>query len=110
MANKHRGEVVLEADGKAYTMRLSANALCELEGVLQRSAPEVFSGLESVDFRSVRAIVWAALTESVPGITLVGAGTIIDDVGIKVAVLKIAQLVAVTFPKDAGEASPENPL
>ncbi len=43
-------------------------------------------------------------------LVLVGAGTIIDDVGIKVAVLKIAQLVAVTFPKDAGEASPENPL
>jgi hypothetical protein len=109
MANKHKGEVALEADGKAYTMRLSANALCELEGVLQRSAPEVFAGLGDVDFRSVRAIVWASLTESVPGITLAGAGTIIDAVGIKAVVVKIAELVKVTFPQDAGEASPENP-
>lgn len=110
MANKHRGEVSLEVDGVAYSMRLSANALCELEGVLQRSAPEVFSSLGHVDFRSLRAIVWASLSESKPGITLSGAGVIIDAVSVKTIVEKIAQLVAVTFPQpDAVEASTENP-
>lgn len=110
MANKHRGEVALEVDGATISMRLSANALCELEGVLQRSAPEVFASLGQIDFRSVRAIIWASLTESKPGITLSGAGTIIDAIGIKTAVAKIAELVSVTFPQaDAREASTENP-
>lgn len=110
MGNKHRGEVALDVDGVMHTMRLSANALCELESVSQKSAPEVFSALGSIDFRTIRAIVWASLIESKPGITLAGAGIVIDAVGVKTIVAKIGELASATFPSpDDGEASTENP-
>lgn len=110
MANPHRGQVAFIVDGTAYTMRLSSNALCDLEGILQRSALAAFTSLAvEPEVRTVRAIVWAALSESRPGITLAEAGTIIDAVGFVPMMEKLTELVALTYPKAEGAAAPENP-
>lgn len=110
MANKHRGEVALSVDGATYTMRLSANALCDLEGVLQCNANQAFAAMGQMEIRAMRAILWASLTETKPGLTLAGAGEIMDAAGLKTIAAKLGELVAATFPQaDAGEASTENP-
>lgn len=106
MANKHRGQVALEVDGVAYNLRLSVNSLCDLESILQG---DLMAALERPDIRTVRAVIWAALSPDKPGLTLEGAGEIMDAVGFVEIANKVAELVNITFPKKEGEASTGNP-
>lgn len=108
MANKHRGQVALVVDGATYNLRLSTNTLCDLESVLQG---DLMAALQSPDFRTIRAVVWAALSADKPGLTLEGAGEIMDAVGLTEIGKKVGELVKITFPdpEPDGSASTENP-
>lgn len=106
MANKHRGQVALEVDGATFNMRLSINSLCEMESILQG---DMMAALQNPDIRTIRAVVWAALSADKPGLTLAQAGEIIDAVGLAEIGKKVGDLVALTFPKPEGDAAPENP-
>lgn len=64
MPNPFRGEVALSVDGKAYLMRLTLGALCELEQALEdRSIAALVTRFESgeVRMREVVAVLRAGL-------------------------------------------------
>jgi hypothetical protein len=81
MANKLRGEVNLVIDGQTRTLRLTNNALCEVEALFgDRSIYEIID-----DKRQTvrRALVWAALRggegeQASKGLTLEAVGELMD--------------------------------
>jgi Phage tail tube protein, GTA-gp10 len=116
MANEHRGEVDFKVGSQVYTLRLTVNALCELEGLLQMKAPDVIGKLLSsfetgaIEFHILRAILWAGLSQY-HKMTLEQVGDVIDEAGLKHAVAGVGKLIIATFPSPdtAKGANPENP-
>jgi hypothetical protein len=112
MANKHRGEVALEADGKTFKIAFSINAMCELEDLLNRSIVEVMTELEGarenfarLRIKTVRAIVWASLRDHHPESTMEDAGDIVTAAGVPAVMAKIAEAIILAFPpQSAGSA------
>ncbi len=114
MGNPLRGEVSLEAAGKTYTMHMSVNALCVLEGEIGKTAPEIFAELdtrrEKVSVTRIRAILWAALTDHHPELTQKEAGKIIGEAGGIVTVLgKLAEAIAAAFPPPEAKSDEARP-
>lgn len=126
MANPHRGEVAFEADGNSYTLRFSANAICELEEATGRGALSLmmeFQALEQprdakgkalpetpaaqaerlgrIKMTTVRALFWAMLRDRQPEITLREAGELIEAAG---GLIGVANLIARTFELSQPEA------
>lgn len=65
----------VEIAGKAYCLRYSVNALCEVEA----RAGGSLDGLMEKQFSATRLLLWGALMEHQPDITLRGAGEIISE-------------------------------
>ncbi len=117
MANRERGQVNLEVDGRTYTLVLTLNAMCEVEDAL--STPEqdvVFNDLlkrlPKQKMKDFRLFIWACLREHHVEMTVADAGTLVQQVGGVAAFnRRIAALLASASPdpedlKDAG-VSPE---
>src|SRR5688572_27329821 len=86
MANRERGEVSLEIDGKVYTMKLDLEALCTLEDHFSTPAkevafPELLDRASKGSARVIRGIVWAALQRHHKGITLEQTSDLIQASG-----------------------------
>jgi hypothetical protein len=80
LANKNKGEVSFEVNEKSYTMRFSANALCELEDVLNMGVNDVAEQMakpKNLRIKTVRGIFWAGLRDYHPEITITQAGELI---------------------------------
>lgn len=117
MANKFRGDVSFESGGQTYTMRFSANALCELEDALEMGVNAVASQLanpESMRLKMVRVVFWAGLRDHHPEITLHQAGEIITDVSLTAAMGLVSKAFELAFqdnskthPPQPGKKSPE---
>ena len=113
--NKIRGKIELEIGGQAYQARLSINSLCALETVLDSPITEVVSSFaagvqrKQVSIRVVRAFLWAMLRDSVPGLTLEGAGLLIEETPPGYVVAKIIEILPLTFPDPEGESGEQRP-
>src|SRR5262245_54422767 len=85
MANKAKGEVGFEADGKAYTLVFTFNAMCALESQLDG---ETFAGVAAamvsgrLKAMHIRAMIWAGLQRDHKGVTVNQAGDLVDDIGL----------------------------
>lgn len=109
MANPIRGEVDLVAGGETYRLRLSINAIIEVETLLDVTIMQVadmFSSLQTVKAGNLRAVLWAALQENHPDIDLLGAGDIMALVGLPVIAAKLGESLQAAFPKPEGKKSP----
>ena len=85
MANKIRGEVDFEAGGKTYTLKMSTNAICQIEDLSGKSINEFSQGLfDPALFRiaNLRLIFFACLLGGKSEVaSLLDAGEILDAVG-----------------------------
>jgi hypothetical protein len=109
MANPHRGEVRLSADGEDYTLSLSINAMCELEELLGEPIAKTAMGLSAVEtmkMTTVRAMLWAALRDHHPQVNIVDAGDIAAKAGITEAVKKIGEAFNLAFPQEQAKGNP----
>lgn len=68
MANPLRGEVSLQLDGKTYRLKWATNAICEFEDLMGGGLPTL--GPMATSVKALRAMIWAALREFHPEITL----------------------------------------
>lgn len=113
--NKIRGQIELEIGGQVYQARLSINSLCALETVLDSPITEIVSNFaagvqrKQVSIRVVRAFLWAMLRDSASGITLEGAGLLIDETPPGYIVAKIVEILPLTFPDPEGESGEQRP-
>lgn len=101
MANKSRGEVAFEAGGKTYTLRLSVNAIAEIEDLLGGlGIAEITASLaKSPKLGTLRALVWGGLRQHHPDLSLFDAGDIIGDVGVTRTSEIIGESLAAAFPE-----------
>lgn len=110
MANPLRGEVALEADGKTYTLRLSVNEIVEIETELGMVLGEIIESVRNeatLRLGTVRAMLWGALREHHPEMSLRDAGDLVAKVGLGVAIAKISETFEAGFP--APEPGRSNP-
>ncbi|HEU4986863.1 MAG TPA: GTA-gp10 family protein [Rhizobiaceae bacterium] len=109
MANRHRGEVSFDAAGKTWTMRLSTNALCELEDALGSGVDAIGTSMadpRSAKVKTLRLIMWASLTDHHEGVTVRQAGELIDEIGLDTAMGLVQKAFAAMQPEAKGRANP----
>lgn len=101
MANKHRGEVALQAGEKTYTIHFSTNALCNLEEALGMSVSQLSEEFASqaVGFRELRKILWAGMRDNHPDLDLEAIGEIIDAAGFTVSMEIVLKAFVAAFPE-----------
>ena len=112
MANKHRGEVELEVDGQTWTLRYSANALCELEDALNLGVAEIVETLQNpkgVRIKTLRALLWAGLRDRHPEMTLAMAGDLLTATGVPTAFEHVGQAIGRAFPQAKEARGDERP-
>ena len=90
--------VPIELD-KRRNLRFDYNALCELEGHLGVSIPNLGNILASgsVGLKEIRAILWAGLLHEDESLTVKKVGEILDDVKWTKNIDKITQAVLSAF-------------
>lgn len=111
MANRFKGEVTFEAGEKSYTMRFSANALCELEDAIGMGVNSVAIQLAdpaSLRLKMVRAVFWAGLRDHHPEITLLQAGEIVTDLSLTKSMEMVSKAFELAF-QDNSKSRPQKP-
>lgn len=99
MANKLRGEVGFEADGKSYTLAFSINALCQMEDRIGVSVADVGTALSGKRrYSTLRSLFWCALCDYHPGLTEQDAGRIMAAIGTNKADALVAEAFKLAFP------------
>lgn len=112
MANPLRGEVAMTAGDATYKLCFSVNAICALEGLLDKSVNEIIESLQDkkkVRLQTVRALVWAALSGNHPEITLKEAGSIAQIAGTAAAMEKVTEAIALAFPAPEAKSDEARP-
>lgn len=102
MTNTVRGTMTVEALGKTWTLKLSTNALCELEEQLGQGIESLGAMLQDPNqgrMKLFRLVVWAALTDNHPDIKLTDAGTLIDALGMEETMSVLQRLMTLTMPE-----------
>jgi hypothetical protein len=113
MANTERGEVDFEASGKTWTIRYTANALCEMEDALGQKTGAIIGqmqGADGVSLKTLRAIFWAGLRGGGQKVSIEAAGDVMDAVGIPAVTELIGRGFERAFPgAESGEAEDRPP-
>jgi len=101
--NLLKGEVPLKVGDKEYTLKLTTNALCELENRLNKGVNEIIIAAASKDIPSlntVRCLLFCACLqyhkEEVTSLEV--AGEIIDAAGYADAWIAVVKVIAACLP------------
>lgn len=112
MANPNRGQFEFGAGGKRYTLRYSIDALCALEERFDKNIANLaleISDFDKIRLATVRAVLWAGLTEHQPDMSEQDCNAIFEDLGLMPVAELVLRGVEASFPKRGGEAAPANP-
>ena len=101
MSNKHQ-YITIELD-KPRKLRLTTNALCELEDLFDKPIHEILmDGAKGL--RTVRAFLWAGLLHEDPELTLKETGDLIDHKNDFLYVQqKVTEAIDCAFGSDQGK-------
>lgn len=112
MANKNRSEVELigKETNEKYIIRISTNALCEIEDFVGMGIMSFFKTIQSSDdgdismsMRELRVFVCAGLKYKKPDMTIERAWDIIDDCGFTESTKAIFEAISLQFARDDGK-------
>lgn len=131
MANPYRGQVSFDAvvdeelarlcglpvGTSTFTLRLGANAICELEEAMGKSLVEICSEFDAwakdpkaIRLSVVRTVFWAALRDHHPDVDLRAAGELITASGGLTRTMElISQSVARAYGAETKGARPRKP-
>ena len=102
MANPQRGEHSVTVGETTYTLRFTLNALCEVEEAAGVSVEALLGRVSNGNLRDVRLLVWGALRDAHPELTLTEAGTVLGAVmaadGMEAAEALIVTAIEEAFP------------
>jgi hypothetical protein len=111
MANKDRGETTLKAGGEAYTVRLSYNAFCEVEDLLDKGFLVICEELtdpRKMRLKTVQTVLWVGLRVLHPELKLEDVGELIPKAGGLQNVVKVVNAaVRAAFPDPEPDARPQ---
>ena len=101
-ANRLKGEVAFEADGKGYVLLLDFNALCDLEDDL----PGLMDGTAEIKSpKAIRRVFHAGLYAHQPDLDVRAAGAIVQAIGLEAAAVLIKESFAASFPASEAKAA-----
>lgn len=81
MANPLKGEIDLLVAGKSYTLCFPSNRIVEVETALGQPIGRIAAEFaRSPSFGIIRTLFWGSLLEHHPDVTLIDAGSIMDDI------------------------------
>lgn len=80
-ANKERGELALHVGDQLYVLKMTSNAVCEMETLSGRPFDQTMLRIHQGSMTDVRLFLWAALLEKHPKLTLIDVGNLIDEAG-----------------------------
>lgn len=112
MANPHRGEATFTVEGVAYKAVFSTNAFCIAENALDLGTTEIVARLLLKGrVGDARVVLWAALQEHHPDLTLEDVGGLIDALGQEETGAMIGKGVSLAMPAlvKAKPGSPARP-
>lgn len=117
MSNPHRGDVAFEAGGKAYTLRYSANAICELETAFDKGFIAIATDMAAWEknprlmrLGAIRTLFWAGLQDHHPDIDQKVAGELVLELGgIEKAADLIMEALKLAFPEAAAKVGARPP-
>ena len=114
MSNPQRGHVRLIADGTVYRLQLTLNALACLQGEAGMGLQALIAKLQGqgddIDFQLVATIIWAAMQDHHPEMTLTDVARLTPDGGLEAMTEAIQTLFELAFPKaSAAGAAGKNP-
>jgi len=115
MANKHKGEVEFEAEGKKYTLRFSADAICNLEDKFDKPLAElgnIFGDPKRLRMSTVRGAFEIALRDKHPDIDDTAMTAIFRSLTVPDAVSLVVRAFTTSFGADMeaeGNANPQQP-
>ena len=104
MANQERGEVPIAIGGRSYTLRLSINSICELEGELERrhldsNYQTFFVKVRDGSIGAARLLLWACLRDKHPNVTVDDVGGFMEELGDLSAIFQaLSQAMGVSQP------------
>lgn len=103
MANRHRGEVALEIEGKVYTLHAGINAVAEAENVFSTADrrvtyQEIAQHAINGSVTHIRALIWAMLRKHHRDLSLSDVGDLIDLAGMDAIERKFSDLVRANVP------------
>jgi hypothetical protein len=107
MANKHRGEIALEIEGRIYTLHAGINAIADVEGLFSTvdkrvTYQDVVEHVNNGSITHIRGLLWAMFRKHQPNLSLADVGDLIDSVGMQAIEQKFAELLRATVadPED----------
>ena len=104
--NRERCLVTTEVAGETYRLQLSMNAMCEVEALLSVGGKRVSFNdfltafMPAGLYTDLRLVVWAALREHHPAMTIPQAGAWIDQVGWHEATMIAIECIHGTRPDE----------
>jgi hypothetical protein len=105
------GVVSFEADGQTFRLQMSINALIALEGAVGDQT-EIRALLDhsgksgEATLSTLRAAIWAGLTDAHPHLTQADAGNLIQHLGLERAGSLLVQALVAAFPSADPTANP----
>ncbi|WP_426041503.1 hypothetical protein [Brevundimonas sp. TWP2-3-4b1] len=101
MANREKGQVAFDVEGRTYLLVFNVNALCEVEYLLNLSTDRILAALMvSPPLHVVRALLWGGLRQHHPEVDLKIAGDLIESAGGSGPALeKIGEALMSAFPE-----------
>lgn len=106
MANRVKGEISFEAEGKTWTLVFSVNALCELEAATGKTVAAIAAEAgdpERMSLGLLRSMVWAGLTDRHGGeVDVKRAGALMTAIGAQAVGEKVGEAFSLAFPATKG--------
>jgi hypothetical protein len=102
MANRERGEVEFQSLGKAWTLKLGVNAMCEIEDATGKSISEIGALLgdpKTATIKLLRTVMWGALRDHHDDIAAKDVGAVIDGIGMNEAGRLIGEAFTAATPE-----------
>ena len=109
MSNRVTGSVTFDVEGAEFTLKLSTNAMCELEDEFDQDIETLFNSLDpeqsgkSPRIGHMRKIVKAMLSDAHPDLSLTDVGNVIDQFGLEDVFSKVEQAVQLAFPDQGND-------
>jgi hypothetical protein len=109
VANRWKGEIGFEAEGKRYTLMYSINALCMLESEFSDVSADIgalIGGKSGKRMTTLRTVFWAGLSDYHPELSKKEVGDIMTSLGFMPSLNKVTEAIVLAFPEMAAGVDP----
>lgn len=109
-ANKERGEIAIVVGAETYILKLTSNAMCEMEAASGRTVVQLMATLQGGaggNLTDTRWWLWGMLRAHHPQLSILDVGDLMDALGIAVVNKKLHEVFGLNT-EEAPAVGPSN--